>query len=81
MVFNASDIDLTRRLVHAFADTQEAWMDASDGTIGRKLVAIGRGSPLALVDTLAWVRVYTDFAEGGAACARHHRRGETRPPR
>ena len=30
MVFNASDIELTRGLVHANADTQEAWMDASD---------------------------------------------------
>lgn len=39
-VFNASDLELTRRLVHANADTQEAWMDASDGAIGRKLIAI-----------------------------------------
>src|SRR3712207_7038897 len=27
MVFNASDIELTRRLVHANADTQEKWID------------------------------------------------------
>jgi SAM-dependent methyltransferase len=67
MVFNASDIDLTRRLVHANADTQEKWMDASDGTIGRKLVAIGQHSPLELTDTFAWVVLDTGFAEDGAA--------------
>ncbi len=42
-------------------------MDDSDGTIGRKLVAIGRHSPFGLVDTLAWVVLDTGFAEGGAA--------------
>ena len=67
VVFNASDLELTRRLVHANADTQEKWMDASDGTIGRKLVGIGRHSPFELVDTLAWVVLDTTFAEGGAA--------------
>ncbi len=67
MVFNSSDMELTRRLVHANADTQEAWMDASDGTIGRKLVAIARHSPFELAHTFAWVTVDTDFAEGSAA--------------
>jgi len=76
-VFNASDLELTRRLVHANADTQEAWMDASDGTIGRKLVAIARQSPFELADTLAWVTLDTAFAEGGAAqtAVRQHRGG------
>ena len=37
IVFSSSELDLTRRLVHAFADTQEEWMDSADGTIGRKL--------------------------------------------
>lgn len=67
VVFNASDLDLTRRLVHANADTQEQWMDDSDGTIGRKLVGIGRHSPFELVDALAWVVLDTSFAEGGVA--------------
>lgn len=67
VVFNASDIELTRRLVHLNADTQETWMDASDGTIGRKLVAIVRRSPFELVDSLAWVVLDTSFAVGGVA--------------
>lgn len=69
IVFNSSDLHLTRRLVHAYADTQEAWMDASDGTIGRKLVGIARRSPLEVVETFGWVGVHTDFEEGGAAHA------------
>jgi len=67
IVFNASDIELTRRLVHAYADTQEEWMDSADATIGRKLVAIARRSPFELRETLAWVEIDTDFTEGEAA--------------
>ena len=67
MVFNAPDIELTRRLVHANADTQEKWMDASDGTIGRKLVAVARRSPFELCETFAWVTLDTDFEPDPAA--------------
>ncbi len=67
IVFNASDLELTRRLVHAYADTQEEWMDSADATIGRKLVAIARRSPFELLETLAWVEIDTEFAEGQAA--------------
>ena len=42
-------------------------MDASDGAIGRKLVAIARHSPFELVDAIAWVVLDTSFAEGGVA--------------
>jgi SAM-dependent methyltransferase len=67
IVFHASDLDLTRRFVHAYADTQEEWMDAADGTIGRKLPAIARRSPFELVSTHAWVELDTDFAQGESA--------------
>jgi ubiquinone/menaquinone biosynthesis C-methylase UbiE len=67
LVFHASDLDLTRRFVHAYADTQEEWMDAADGTIGRKLPSIARRSPFELVATYAWVEVDTDFAQGEIA--------------
>ena len=69
MVFSSSDLELTRRLVHANADTQEAWMDASDGTIGRKLIGIARQSPFELAGVLAWVVVDTDLEEGSAAAS------------
>ena len=38
LVFAGSDLALTRRLVHSYCDQQQAgWMDAVDGTIGRRL--------------------------------------------
>jgi SAM-dependent methyltransferase len=67
IVFSSSELDLTRRLVHAFADSQQAWMDAADGTIGRKLPAIARRAPLEHVETLAWVVLDTHLAAGEPA--------------
>jgi SAM-dependent methyltransferase len=67
IVFSSSELDLTRRLVHAFADSQQEWMDAADGTIGRKLPAIARRAPLELVETMAWVVLDTDLAAGEPA--------------
>ena len=67
MVFSSSELDLTRRLVHAYADTQEPWMDSAEGTIGRKLPAIARRGPLEHVDTMAWVEIDTDLAPEEAA--------------
>ena len=66
-VFHASDLELTRRFVHAYADTQEEWMDAADGTIGRKLPAIARASPFELMATYAWVEIDREFAQGETA--------------
>jgi SAM-dependent methyltransferase len=48
VVFAGADVELTRRLVHAYCDTQHAWMPRADGTIGRRLPEIVLGSPLAL---------------------------------
>jgi SAM-dependent methyltransferase len=67
IVFSSSELDLTRRLVHAFADSQQPWMDAADGTIGRKLPTIAKRTPLYHVETLAWVVLDTDLAAGEPA--------------
>jgi SAM-dependent methyltransferase len=67
IVFSSSELDLTRRLVHAFADSQQEWMDAADGTIGRKLPAIAARTPLEHVATMAWVVLDTDLAAGEPA--------------
>jgi SAM-dependent methyltransferase len=67
IVFSSSELDLTRRLVHAFADSQQEWMDAADGTIGRKLPTIARRAPLEHVETMAWVVLDTDLATGEPA--------------
>jgi SAM-dependent methyltransferase len=67
IVFHSSELELTRRFVHAYADTQEEWMDFADGTIGRKLPAIAQRSPFELVSTHAWVELDIDFAQGEPA--------------
>ena len=67
VVFNSAELDLTRKLVHAFADTQEEWMDSADGTIGRKLLSIANRSAFQVADVLAWVEIDTEFAEGEVA--------------
>ena len=69
-MFSATDVELTRRLVHHFSDTAQPWMTVADGTVGRKLVALGRRSPLELVRTFAWVAHHTSFEpDGPAHCA------------
>jgi SAM-dependent methyltransferase len=46
LVFTSEDQALTRRLVHAYSDTQQDWMGAVDGTIGRRLPELVGRSPL-----------------------------------
>jgi SAM-dependent methyltransferase len=47
-VFAGADLQLTRRLVHAYCDVKHAWMARADGTIGRRLPEIVLRSPLTL---------------------------------
>lgn len=39
-IYNSSSNDLTRKLVHLYADSAQSWMKNSDGTLGRKLNGI-----------------------------------------
>jgi SAM-dependent methyltransferase len=48
LVFASEDQALTRRLVHTYNDTQQEWMAAVDGTIGRRLPDLVGRSPLRL---------------------------------
>jgi SAM-dependent methyltransferase len=41
-VWNASDKALERKLVHAFCDWTQGWMETSDGWMGRRLVGLFR---------------------------------------
>lgn len=43
-VWNASDKALERKLVHAFCDWTQGWMETSDGWMGRRLVGLFRKS-------------------------------------
>ena len=64
-VLAGADLQLTRRLVHAYCDTQPAWMTSADGTIGRRLPEIVLRSPLALDQVAARVLLARSLEEGG----------------
>ncbi len=49
VVVSGGDVELTRRIIHAFADLADPDMDHADGQMGRKLVPLVRQSPLHLV--------------------------------
>jgi SAM-dependent methyltransferase len=64
LVFASDDLQLTRRLVRAYCDTQQDWMDTVDGTIGRRLAHIVRRSRLQLEDTQARANLSLRFRQG-----------------
>lgn len=65
LVFASEDLDLTRRLVRAYCDAQQPWMDAVDGTIGRRLAAVAGRAGLAVLDVQARVVLDRTFVPGG----------------
>jgi SAM-dependent methyltransferase len=64
LVFASEDLELTRRLVRAYCDAQQSWMEAVDGTIGRRLAAIAGRAGLAVHDVQAQVVVSRRFVPG-----------------
>jgi SAM-dependent methyltransferase len=64
LVFASEDLPLTRRLVHAYCDTQQPWMDAVDGTIGRHLVEVAARCGLVVEDVQATVVLSRRFVPG-----------------
>jgi SAM-dependent methyltransferase len=65
LMFTSEDLELTRRLVHAYCDTRQPWMDAVDGTIGRRLAPIARRAGLDVLDVQAQVVLDQSFVPGG----------------
>jgi SAM-dependent methyltransferase len=53
LVFASEDAALTRRLVQAYCDTQQDWMDAIDPTMGRRLPEVVGDSPFVVTDVQA----------------------------
>lgn len=62
-VLDAGDKDAVRRLVHAYADWKQPWMERADGWMGRRLW--GTFAPLGLFDGVVHARVMvnTTYAE------------------
>jgi SAM-dependent methyltransferase len=57
-VLDGSDRDAVRRLVHAFADWQQPWMERADGWMGRRLWGVF--APTGLFDGTVHARVLTN---------------------
>jgi SAM-dependent methyltransferase len=64
LIFASEDLELTRRLVRDYCDTQQSWMDAVDGTIGRRLADIAGRVGLVVEDVQAAVVLGRHFVPG-----------------
>ena len=65
LVYAGADLALTRRLVHTYCDQQQpGWMDAVDGTIGRRLPALVGRSPLQVRQVHAQILLEQAFEPG-----------------
>jgi SAM-dependent methyltransferase len=62
-VLDATDKDAVRRLVHAFADWKQRWMDHADGWMGRRLWGVFAGTGLFDGAVHARVMTNTTYAE------------------
>lgn len=70
-VWNASDQALERKLVHAFCDWTQGWMETSDGWMGRRLVGLFRKSKLFTgVTASAYVLINDRYRPGTYGYAR-----------
>jgi SAM-dependent methyltransferase len=64
LIFASEDLEPTRRLVRDYCDTQQPWMDAVDGTIGRRLADIAGRAGLVVEDVQAAVVLGRRFLPG-----------------
>ena len=62
-VFNGSDCERTRRILRAWADSKQSWMDHSDPWMGRRLWGYLEGSGLFEGEVQVRVTTNTEFAE------------------
>jgi SAM-dependent methyltransferase len=62
-IFNGSDRDRTRRIVRAWAEMKQAWMDNTDPWMGRRLWGYLEGSGLFQGEIQVRVMTNTEFAE------------------
>jgi SAM-dependent methyltransferase len=60
IVINTNDVELSRRVLHAYADLTQPWMAHSDARMGRKLVGLVERSTLRLADLDAQVLVASE---------------------
>lgn len=63
----SEDRDLTRRLVHGFADHKQAWQDAAEGRMGRLLPGLVAAAGYVSVEIEASLFVDLDLSPGSYA--------------
>jgi SAM-dependent methyltransferase len=61
-MFDGTDKDLVRRIVHAYADWQQDWMDHADGWMGRRLWGLFHSTQLFAGTAHARVLINTTYA-------------------
>ncbi|WP_026790849.1 methyltransferase domain-containing protein [Pleomorphomonas oryzae] len=67
IILASEDRDLTRRLVHGFADHKQAWQDAAEGRMGRLLPGLVANAGFASVELEAKLFVDFDLSPGSYA--------------
>lgn len=70
IVIGGPDVDLTVRVVHAYATTPQPWMDHADGYMGRKLPGLVRGSGLVVEEVDVHVTVSAELTGQAAGRVR-----------
>ena len=64
-IYNTGHKQLTRDLIHCFADTQQAWQEHSDGQMGRKIPGLINKSVFRNTATCETMRIVeTEFQSG-----------------
>ncbi|MBV9017976.1 MAG: methyltransferase domain-containing protein [Alphaproteobacteria bacterium] len=64
ILITSDDRELTRRLVHAFADYQQDWQDASDGRMGRMIPGLVTQAGFAAIEIETKLFVDLNLNEG-----------------
>lgn len=67
IILAADDRDLTRRLVHGFADFKQAWQDEAEGRMGRLIPGLVANAGFASIELETRIFVDLDLAEGSYA--------------
>ena len=67
ILLTSDDRDLTRRLVHGYADHKQAWQDAAEGRMGRMLPGLVANAGFASVEIETRMFVDLDLGEGSYA--------------
>ncbi|MFE4869493.1 methyltransferase domain-containing protein [Streptomyces sp. NPDC056682] len=62
LVIAGASTELDRKIGHAFSDDAPAWMDSSDGRIGRKLPGMVQASSLVRTHVETWMTTSTELS-------------------